>query len=212
MDEILEDTFVPEFSFLEALFRIPMDCCNTTLSARFSCAKAGLEQLSLGFSLPRGLPCDLGFWANLLFRVDRNDARIFPSLVYMPPTGVILFLGVDWEGSAFRGLKIYAFGLQGEIGNARYRLFTSLAEDEINFVRDPYWEEMLTFLVAFPGCCGEKGELQMDLYFGDQGLFGLGEVEVWSRVPLAQNVRVSFGVSGGFTGIRKLRVGWEIAF
>ena len=52
----------------------------------------------------------------------------------------------------------------------------------------------------------------MNLYFGDQGLFGFGEVEVWSRVPLAQNVRVSFGVSEGFTGIRKLRVGREIAF
>jgi len=52
----------------------------------------------------------------------------------------------------------------------------------------------------------------MDLYFGDQSLFGLREIEVWSRVPLAQNVRVSFGVSEGFTGIRKLRVGREIAF
>jgi len=211
LDEVLEESFSPEFSFLEALFRVPLECCNTTLSARFAYTKAGFEQLSLGLSLPRGLPCDLGFWANVLFRVDRKDAHIFPSLVYAPPAGVILFLGVDWEGSTFKGLKIYAFGVQGELGNMRFRFFTSLAEDEISFVKDPYWET-LTLTWAFPGCCGGKGEVQMDLYFGEAGLFGLGEISLVGTIPLAKNMRVSFGVSASLFGPKRLLFGWETAF
>jgi hypothetical protein len=210
LDEVLENTFAPEFSFLDALFRIPLDFCRTTLSARFSYTKAGFEALSLGLSLPRGLPCDLGFWANILFRVDRKDARIFPSLVYTPPPGIILFLGVDWDGSTFRGIKIYAFGLQGEVGPLRYRFFTSLAEDEISFIKDPYWET-LTLVFAFPGCCGGRGEVQVDLYFGNTGLFGLGEVGILGKLPLAQNLQVSFGMSASHSGTQKLSLGWEMS-
>ena len=43
LDEVLEESFSPEFSFLEALFRVPLECCNTTLYARFAYTKAGFE-------------------------------------------------------------------------------------------------------------------------------------------------------------------------
>ncbi|MGB9757369.1 MAG: hypothetical protein ACPLZE_02665 [Candidatus Bipolaricaulaceae bacterium] len=213
-DEVLEKSFAPSFSFLEAWLRIPLDCCLRDLSLRFSLAKGGFERLSLSLRFPEELLCGLSFWANFIVDAEGKEALILPSLAYTPPAGVVLFLGVDWDRTtySFRGLKIYAFGFEGALGALHFRTFTSLAENEINFVKDPFWE-VVTLKLEIPSCVGEKASAQTDLYFGDTGLFGLGEIAVLGNFPLAQGLRISLKLNVSLVEEKStVGLGWEVVF
>ncbi len=209
LDEVLSPSFAPSFSSLEAWARIPWCCGIKDLSIRLSFTKTGFEQLSLGLRLPGEFLCGLGFFLHKSFRLEEKDARIFPTLVYVPPKGLFVFFGVDMEENRFQGLRIYAFGINVEAGNARVRTFTSLAEEELNFLPDPYWEKV-ELEVEIPGCVKEAN-FKTVLYFGDTGVFGLGRTELSLCLPVLEESQVEPRMEVESTGA-KFSLSWHMKF
>ncbi|QAA77098.1 MAG: hypothetical protein BIP78_1332 [Candidatus Bipolaricaulis sibiricus] len=210
LDEVAGPTFAPSFSFGEARFGIPLSCCVERVRGRIAFTKAGFEEAALSFPLPGKLGCGVSFGASLRFRTDEAQGSLFPSLVYQGPAGVDVFLVLDWDAatSALQGIKVYGFGFHGEVGNLRFRSVTSLAEDAIGLVKEPYWE-LLELIWKVPGCCGD-GEAAVTFYFGDSGPFGLGEVEATGRIPLTAGIQLVVGFSASHAGELSVALGGKI--
>ncbi len=58
------------------------------------------------------------------------------------------------------------------------------------------------------GCCGE-GEVTVTFYFGDGGLFGLGEVALALEVPILPNFVLGAEAELSFFGEAKLALKWK---
>jgi len=139
LDEVVEETFAPSFSFGEVWFRVRPPWCVERIRGWLQFTKEGFEELALSFPLPWKLDCGVSFGARLRFRPDEARITLFPSLLYQWPPGVTVFLGLDWDAatSALRGIKVYGLGFHGEVGKLRFRTVTSLAKDGIGLVKDP---------------------------------------------------------------------------
>ncbi|HEU67632.1 MAG TPA: hypothetical protein ENN53_00125 [Candidatus Acetothermia bacterium] len=210
LDEVKDATFTPSFSFGEARFSIPLSCCLSRIRGWVRFTKAGFEEAGVSFPLPGKLDCGISFWVSLRFRIEEKRASLFPSLVYQGPAGVALLLGLDWDPatSTLRGISLYGFGFHGKVGDFRFRSLTGLAEDKIDLVKDPYWE-LMELIWKVPGCCGD-GEAAVTFYFGDDGPFGLGEVELRAEAELAPGARVGARLELPVGGGGKIGFTWQL--
>ena len=64
------------------------------------------------------------------------------------------------------------------------RSLTALLPEEIALVKSPYWE-LLGIASKIPICFGE-GEVSAVCYFGDSGLFDIGEIDLEINLPISQ--------------------------
>lgn len=209
-DEVLSDTFAPSFSFGEAWLRIPAPCCFPVIPAGLRFSKAGFEEAWISLGPGPELCCGIRLGATVRFMAAGKEVFLAPSLSYRTPPGLDLFLGLDWDSSewALRGIKLWAIGFHGEVGNMRFRGLTSLAEDRINLVRDPYWE-LIELCWKVPACSGE-GEVGLTFYFGDGGPFGLGEMEAQGRIPLSGGSQLVIVLSVAHSGSSTHTLGWKV--
>ncbi len=210
LDEVLDPTFSPSFSFLEARFSLPLPCCIPKVRGRLIFSKSGFDELSLGFSFPGGLECGFFLWAHVRVRAEEKEVRLFPGVLYQGPQGLFLFLRAHWEDSTLQGIELYGIWIQGEVEGIKFNVLTSLAPKEVPLVKPPFFEKV-EVKGRTSGCCG-GGKWKTTLYFGDQGLFGLGEVEIKAEAPLGENFVLIPGFAWSVPDHVSVELGWKAAF
>ena len=208
-DEIIDETFCPSFSSAKLDLKLPVPCLDF-IFLEIDWKKDGFEEawVSLGQGVEI-LPW-LSLGTSVSFRLDEKRVTLSPSLSVSSPPGVDLFCGIDWDAANNKlvGLKLYGIGFHGEVGGVRFRSLTSLAEDEIDLVKDPYWE-LLGFIWKISRCCGE-GEARLAFYFGDGYLFDLSEIDFEGEIPLTQAASISGVVCLTTAGLPSLTLGWHL--
>ena len=189
-DELVEETFSPFLSWGDATLRFSG---FVGLSLRFN-HEEGFEHAGLQFG-----PTEITFWgirwfASMIFLVDRARVYHTPSFSVTNPPGVSVYVGTIWDRdeSVLSGIKLYGFSFYGEIGDVRFRSYTSL-EGGISLIKAPYWE-LVGFIWEWPGCCEEsEGEASVAFLFGGEGPFNLGEVDLEAEIPLFEGFTLSIG-------------------
>jgi len=187
LDEVIEDTFAPSFSFGEVRFRVAHPCCVERLRGWLSFTKAGFEEVALSFLLPLPRETGLAFSTVVRFRVGEKTTFVAPAMIYELPACVEVYLGLDWDPAtwAIQGIQMYAVGFRCQLGAVRVRGITEL--QPIGLVKRPYWEAIWVSWEG-EGCCG-RAKFTAAAYFGDGNLwFGLGEVDVGVEVPVAPDI------------------------
>lgn len=138
LDEALEDTFAPSFSFGEVRFRVALPCCVERVRGWASFTKAGFSELGVSFPLP--IPREIRLLASAVvrFSVDKKAMFLGPGLIYDLPPCVEAFLGLDWDPATWtiRGIKVYAVGFRCQFGDVLVRALTSF--EDIGLVKRPY--------------------------------------------------------------------------
>lgn len=206
-DEVLEDTFVPSFSFGEVRVRAPLSCCGLRLWGWLQFTKKGFSEL--GLSLPLPLPRESGLLASAVIRftTDKKAVSLAPGFTYTLPACVEAFLGLDWDPSTWtiQGIRVYAVGWYCQVGEVRVRALTMF--EPIGLVKEPYWEAVwLTWEGG--GCCGPT-HFHFAAFFRDSGLFGLGAVEMETKVAVTPNVQLGFAIAVPLEGPVSLTLGWK---
>lgn len=208
-DEIIDETSCPSFSSAKLDLKLPVPCLDF-ISLEIGWKNDGFEEAWV--SLEQGveiLPW-LSLGTSVSFRLDEKKVTLYPSLSVSSPPGVDLFCGIDWDAANNKivGLKLYGIGFHGEVGGVRFRSLTSLAEDEIDLVKGPYWE-LLGLIWKVPCRCGE-GEASLAFYFGDGYLFDLSEIDFEGEIPLTQAASISGVVCLTTAGLPSLTLGWHL--
>lgn len=208
LDEVIEDTFAPSFSFGEIRFQVALPCCVPRLRGWLLFTKQGFSEFGLSFPLPFPKETGLFFSGVIRFKTEEKRDFLAPGLIYTPPPCVEAFFGLDWDAQnwAIRGIKVYALGFRCKIGDVFVRALTMF--EDIGLVKRPYWEALYVGWEGV-GCCGPT-KFWAALYFGNAGLFGLGEVE--TGVELAISPGFSLLLENRFpAGRAEMSVGWKIS-
>lgn len=208
LDEVLEETFTPSFSFGQVRFRVALPCCVTRLRAWLDFTKAGFSELGLSFPLPFPREALLSFVGIVRLSLERKSVYLAPSFFYELPPCVVAFLGLDWDQATWtiKGIRVYAVGFRCELGEMEVRGLTAL--EDIGLVPRPY-REALWVSWKGEGCCG-PARFGAALYFGEEGLFGLGRADVGAELPLAPGVTVGLGAELPKADVPKLVLSWRV--
>ncbi|MCX7750596.1 MAG: hypothetical protein N2320_03460 [Candidatus Bipolaricaulota bacterium] len=207
LDEVASDTFAPGFSSGEVRFRVALPCCVDRLRGWFVFTKAGFSELGLSFPLP--FPPETGLLASGVVRlsVDKKSLSVGPGMIYHLPPCVEAFLALDWDSSTgtIRGIKVYAVGFRCRLGEFTVRGLTTF--EPIGLVKAPY-REALGITWEGGGCLG-PAKFTSTLYFGDGGMFGLGEVELGAEIALGQGLALGLGAELPAAGSPRLTLRWR---
>ncbi len=209
LDEVYKDTFVPSFSFGEVRFVARLPCCVERLRGWLLFTKEGFSELGVSFPFPVLQETGLFFAAVMRFKVTEKRDFLAPGLVYRPPACVEAFLGLDWDPTAWRiqGIRVYALGFRCQLEGFSVRVLTMF--EDIGLVKRPY-KEAVWLGWEGAGCCGPT-RFWATLYFGEAGLFGLGEMEVGTEFNFAPHGSVL--AEAGFTSEKaSLGLGWRVRF
>ncbi|NIA10351.1 MAG: hypothetical protein GWP10_11645 [Nitrospiraceae bacterium] len=206
-DEIVEETYCPEFSYATINLKLPMPCVDY-ISAGIELNREGFDQIWMSLGPMQEILPWLSLGTTVTLRKDKQDMSLSPSLSLESPACFDLYWGIDWDSASdtFNGLKLYGIGFHGEIGGVQIRSLTALLPDEIALVKAPYWE-LLGIVSKIPTCCGEA-EASAVCYFGDSGLFDVGEVDVEFTIPIFASGHVSFSAS--MPAASAFTVGWQL--
>lgn len=209
-DEVFEETFAPSFSFGEVRFRMALPCCVERVRGWLRFTKAGFSELGVSFPLP--LPRETGLFASgaVRFSLDKKNVFLGPGFTYELPPCVEAFMGLDWDQATWtlRGIKLYAVGLQCEVGTVRVRALTQL--EDIGLIKRPYWEALWLEWEG-GGCCGPS-RFSAAAYFGVEGLFGLGELDVGVELALAPGFTLGLGAELPAPGEPSFSGCWRLSF
>ncbi|MCK5802682.1 MAG: hypothetical protein KAI66_07615 [Lentisphaeria bacterium] len=207
-DEIVEETFCTEFSHATINLKLPVPCMDD-IFAEIDLNRDGLDEVWLQLQQPLNVLPWLSLGMAVTFRTDEKAASLSPSLSLSSPSCFDLYWGVDWEStdSTFSGLKLYGIGFHGEIGGVQIRSLTALLPDEIALVKSPYWE-LLGIASKIPTYCGE-GEVSAVCYFGDSGLFDVGEVYLEINLPLSPAWMFSLTICLPTAGTPSFTLTWK---
>lgn len=194
-DEPIGEELTLSYGYLSARFPF---CCVSPVWVRADWEKEGFEKLSCSFMLPQGIfgeGCPLYLGASLGLSEDKKEERVFPGIYLSTPRGLFVFLSADWDEDLhlLKGLRLYGFLFRWKSQSISLNLITSLAEDVIDLVEDPYWE-MLGICWNLNGCCG-PGKVSVELFFGDGGLMGLGKLKLKGEVNLSRSTAFSLELS-----------------
>jgi len=207
-DEIVEETFCAKFSYAAITLKLPVPCMDY-ISSEIDLGRDGLDEAWFQLTQPVNVFPWLSFGVATTFRTDEKEVSLSPSLSLSSPPCFDLYFGVDWDSTSntLNGLKIYGIGFHGEIGGVQIRSLTALLPDEIALVKDPYWE-LLGIVKKISTCCGE-GEVSAVAYFGDSGLFDVGEVDLEIDLPLAQTLKLTLKASLPTREAPSFTLGWK---
>lgn len=204
----MEEDWSPSLSFAEAHLLFPSFCCGERIHGWILFTKEGWEQLGASVSLQ--LPGELGLILVPMVQLRASEkVRFFgPAFFHRPPPCLEVYLAPEWDpaGPALRGLKLHAWGLRCAFAGFTVRYISEL--EPIGLVKEPYrgalflgWEGL--------GCCGPL-RFSMNVYFGEQGLGGMEEVEVGAEVGLSFGT-LTLAVQAG-RGQARLALGGKAAF
>lgn len=208
LDEVLENTFSPSFSFGDVWFQFNLPCCVERVRAWLSFTRGGFSELGLILPLPLPQASGLSFSIVSRFKADEKDALLVPTMIYKPPACVEVYLGLDWDPAlwAVRGIQIYALGFHCQLGDVEVRAVKEFRP--IGLVKEPYKEALL---VAWDGgnCCGPT-KFSAAGYFGDGGgLLGLVGLEASVEVVITREIAIGLGTDAPFSGPTSLILKWR---
>ncbi|MCS7217189.1 MAG: hypothetical protein N2507_05250 [Candidatus Bipolaricaulota bacterium] len=207
LDEVLEEDWRPSLSLVEAMWSVPLAGCEERVRGWLVFTKEGFSELGASFSLR--LPRELGLTLFSVTRFKTEEKRVFLShgFVYQLPACVEAYLGVDWNPTTWsiEGIKVYALGLRCEADGLSLRFLASF--EPIGLVKEPYGQGLwLGWEGAGP--CGPV-KFCLALYFGDVGLWGVGEVEAAVEFDLGPgSLSLNTQVK---TGEVRSGLGWKVS-
>ena len=198
------------FSQARARFEFPLEACEATVVAdiRFDCA--GFGELTLSTPTVGRLPFAISLGAFLTFTTEEKTLEIAPSLSLNAPDCFDLYTGLDWDPATrtLSGLKVYGFGTRCELGDVGLRVLVSLDPNVLALVKAPY-RSLIGLVWAMTGPCDDPGEGSVAFFFGDDGLFDLGEVLAQVILPLADHFTIALDVEIPATGSPTITFGWN---
>jgi hypothetical protein len=208
LNEVLDETFSPSFSFGEAWFALRLPCCVERLRGWVNFTKAGFSELGVSFPLPLPREAGLSLFSVIRLQLDKKSVFLGPGFIYELPQCVEAFLALDWDPGTWtiQGIKVYAVGWYCQVGEVRVRGLTMF--EEVGLVKKPYRE---AFWVSWEGsgCCG-PARFTAAAYFADEGLLGLGEVELGVEVPLGPGIVLGLAAALPVAGDVQLTLSWRV--
>ena len=211
-DEIVEETFCPQFSHATIALEFPI-ACDKHLAATLDMDRNGVDDMWFQLQPPLSVFPWLSLSMALTFRTDEKTATLSPALSLSSPSCFDFYWGVDWDSTTntLGGLRLYGIGFHREVAGLEIRSLTNLAPGEISLVKAPYWE-LFGIAWEFSTCCGTGGASAV-LYFGDSGdLFDISEVDIAVHIPAAAEVEVSVTATLLVSGPPSISIGWTGGF
>ena len=102
-------------------------------------------------------------------------------------------------------------GVRCEVGDIQLRMLYSLDHSVLALVKSPY-HSLLGLVWPIAGCCGVEGEGSLVLFFGDNNLFDLGEINAEFIVPVTEALTFSLAIEMPVTSTPIFTFGWQIAW
>ncbi len=210
-DELVTSGFCPVLSDAKVEFHMP-GLCNENIAVELNFDGGGFGELSVRIGPPLELFPWLALGMTMTFHTGEKAVNLSPALSLSSPPCFDFYWGIDWDSDSntINGLKLYGLGVHAKIGRVRVRSLTSFAPDEIALVKSPYWE---MFAATIPiSICDGGGEVDIAVYFGDMGLFNVGEVDTEVTVPVFSSWRVTLGVTALVATAPSLTISWSGKF
>jgi hypothetical protein len=188
------------FTFAEVEMRLPLGCTDIDLS--FSFDASGLKETVLSVSKLGGLPVGVQFGATVHLDPIGQTVDVIPSLVLRSGTCFEIYAGLAWDEPTrtLGGSSVYGIGLSCAAGDIELRGLWELDPSSIELVKTPYWA-LIGLVWDLPSVLSEPGEGSVALFFGEEALFALGEIEfaaVWSIAPgWSAGIQIDLKVGGG---------------
>ncbi len=197
------------------------ECADVTVTATFT--SDGFSELVLRAADVGGLAMGIELGCEVQYTIDEKTVEVEPTFTAESPTCFDLYLGLVWDGSTrtLEGITLYGLGLACEIAGVRVRGLWELDPAKIALVKAPYWA-LLGFVWDVAAPCDRTGEAclaeasiaeaSIAFFFGEQGLFDLGEILFGLEWPIAPGWTGSLAVSLETSGGASFVVGWEGGF
>jgi len=200
------------FTYAEARFAIPLDCCDSSVTANISWDAAGFSQLSLSAPQVGGLPLGVSFGAFLTFTTDEKTLELAPSLNMENPDCFDFYTGLEWDAAThtLSELRFYGMGMRCEIGDIRFRMLYAFDPSTLALVKSPY-KSLLGLVWPIASCCGEPGEGSLAFFFGEDNLFDLEEIDGELILPVTDTFTLTLNVEYPMIGLPTFTFGWEFA-
>lgn len=210
-DELMADSFCPVLSNAEIKLRIP-GLCKENLAVELDFGNSGFSELSVRINPPMKLSPWLALGMTMTLHTDEKAVNLSPALSLSSPPCFDLYWGVNWDSDSntMNGLKLYGLGMHARISKVQVRSLTSFAPNEIELVKSPYWEMLAAAIPV--SICTDSGEVDIAVYFGNTGLFSVGELDAEVTLPLISSWRVTLGITALANAAPSLTVSWSGKF
>ncbi len=198
------------FSQARAHFQFPLEACEATVSADIRFDGDGFGALTLSTPTVGSVPLAVSFGAFLTFTADEKTLEVVPSLSLDAPDGFDLYTGLDWDPTTrtLSGLQIYGLGYRCELGDVGLRVLVSLDPHVLALVKAPY-RSLIGLVWPMAGPCDEPGEGSVAFFFGEDGLFDLGDVLAEIIVPLDDGLKIALTLELPVNGSPTISFGWD---
>jgi hypothetical protein len=201
------------FTYAEARFSIPLDCCEWPVYADISWDADGFSEFNISAMDVGGLPFGVSFGGFLTFTTQEKTLEISPSLNLESPECFDFYAGLVWDDAAnsLSGIRFYGMGMRCEIGDIRFRMLYCFDPSTLALIKAPY-KALLGLVWPMIGCCDHPGEGSVAFFFGENNLFDLEEILGELIAPVTKDLTLSMLIEYPMTGLPTFTFGWKLAY
>ena len=200
------------FTYAEARFAIPLDCCESLVYADIRWNAAGFSECAISAPDVGGLPFGVTFSVLLTFTEQEKTLQMSPSFSLENPDCFDFYTGLVWDANTntISGIRFYGVGMRCEIGDVRFRMLYCQDPRSLALVKSPY-KSLVGLVWPMVGCCGQSGEGSVALFFGENNLFDLEEIVGELIAPVTESLSLSLLVEYPMAGLPTFTFGWDFS-